>query len=96
MRQNFEGLRKVMATAKPAIANRSPGDSTVVFINSKRTMFKLLQNNHLIVYYKSPSGRIPIDTLVYLPQNFGGSDLEMIDAIRKLLYAKLQQKGVSK
>jgi hypothetical protein len=92
MRQSFEGLREVAKSTKAEIGNTAL-NTTIVFINTKRTMFKVLQNNTLIVFYKSPSGRIPIDVLVYLPQNFGGSDMEMNDAIRKSLYAKLQDKG---
>lgn len=82
MRQNFDGLRKVAAKNKALLG------TTLIFINTKRTMFKLLQNNQFIVYYKSSHGRIPLEVIAHLPKNFGGSDMEMNEAIRKSLATK--------
>lgn len=91
MRQNFDGLRKVMSKDKPSIGN-SALSTTTLFINRKRTSFKMLADQFL-VFYKSNKGRIPLDALKYLPQSFGGSEMEMNDAIRKSLEQKL---GITK
>ncbi len=91
MRQNFDGLRKVIEREKPEIGNAAKS-VTILFINRKRTAFKLLAGDFL-VFYKSSHGRIPLDALKYLPETFGGSVMEMNDAIRKSLREKL---GISK
>lgn len=87
MRQNFDGLNKVMASAKVAIGNSSP-TTVILFINRKRTAFKMLADKYM-VFYKSDHGPIPLDALKYLPQVFGGSPTEMNEAIRKSLEQKL-------
>lgn len=86
MRQNFDGLNKVMAKDKIS----SP--KSVLFINRKMNAFKMLQDQFL-VFYKSAKGRIPLDALRYLPQSFGGSEMEMNEAIRKSLESKLGVKS---
>ncbi len=86
MRQNFDGLHKVAAQAKTPILSHS----VLVFINTKRTMFKMLSGDKYLVYYKAKTGRMPIEALRYLPQGFGGSEMEMTGAIKQ----SLKEKGV--
>ncbi len=87
MRQNFEGLRKVSAKDKLD----KPG-SMVLFINRKKTSFKILNEDKYVIYYKNGNKRIPIDALALLPQNFGGTEFEMNEAIKK----SLESKGINK
>lgn len=95
MRQNFDGLNMVMASEKVAIGNSSP-TKVILFINRKMTSFKMISGDFL-VFYKSKNGRIPLDALKYLPQSFGGSEMEMNSAIRQSLLEKIgNNKGVKK
>jgi hypothetical protein len=85
MAKGFEGLREV---AKEAKAKLGP-DSTVLFMNRRGTSFKIVINDTYIVYYKNGNRKIPLDSLRYLPNTFGGTELELQGAIRKSLMTKL-------
>lgn len=77
----FEGLNAIAKKARSPITD----DTTMLFINTKMTAFKMFQGKSYIVYYKNNGKRIPIEALRFLPQAFGGSDLEMNQAIRRSL-----------
>lgn len=79
LRCSFEGLRKIADEAKTDLGG------TIVFINAKKTSFKLLHQNSYLVYYKNGNRRIPLEALRHLPETFGGTELEMKGAIRKSL-----------
>lgn len=84
LRCSFDGLR--------AIAKKAETDaSTIVFINTARTAFKMLTGEYL-VYYKNGTRRIPLDAIKHLPEHFGGSPVQMDSAIRKSLEEKLSLK----
>lgn len=88
LRCAFEGLRQLAVDEKTPLK-----DHTVVFINKRRTAFKLLHNDAYMVYFKNGNSRIPLEALIHLPQEFGGSAFEMTGAIKKSLEAKL---GISR
>lgn len=81
MRMSFDGLRKLAAENKAGL----DADSTIMFMNRKGTKFKVLRANKYLVYYSNGTQRIPLEALSELPEAFGGSALEMREAIRKSL-----------
>ena len=85
MAMNFEGLREVAKKAKTKINE----DSTIFFLNKKKTAFKVFRGQHYIVYYKHDKGQIPLEALLHLPESFGGSRAEMTQAITSMLCSKL-------
>lgn len=90
MRQGFKGLRQLCREQKLAHTHEN---SRIVFINRAQTAFKLLAGDAYLVYYKTEGSRkIPLTALQYLPQYFGGSQLEMDNAIRKHLMRKMKFK----
>lgn len=85
MGYGFEGLREI---AKEAKSKLGP-DTNVLFLNRKMTSFKMVLNDNYIVYYKNGGRKIPLDAIAHLPENFGGSQMEMSEAIKKSLISKL-------
>lgn len=85
MIMGFEGLRAVASKAKSKLGP----DTTVLFINKAHTSFKMVVNDQYIVYYKNGHRRIPLDAIRYLPSTFGGSELEVQEAIKKSLISKI-------
>lgn len=85
MVMGFDGLREIAKKAKsPATA-----DATLIFINKRMTSFKMLTKDQYLVYYRNGGRRIPLDAIRYLPTFFGGSEMEMNEAIRESLASKL-------
>jgi hypothetical protein len=84
MRQSFPGLARVMAKASAG----TPVDS-VLFINRRMTAFKVMTDGLFITYYNNGNRRIPLDAIKFLPQSFGGTEIEMNQAIEKSLRSKL-------
>lgn len=80
LRCQFDGLRQIASDAETVLKN-----TFVVFINRKRTKFKAIVNDQYLVFYSNGDKRIPLDALIHLPATFGGSDLEMTQAISKTL-----------
>jgi hypothetical protein len=87
MRQNFDGLRSL------ALKEKSDLSSTIIFLNRKSTMFKILQDNKYLTYYRSEHGKIPLEAIQHLPASFGGSEAEMTNAIKKVLMEKIMRRG---
>ncbi len=84
MGRAFDGLRAIAKEQKHKLGP----DSTVLFLNRKRNAFKVVVNDTYIVYYRSAK-RINLNALAYLPQTFGGSELEMRAGIREALEKEL-------
>lgn len=85
LRCSFEGLRKTAKSARTELKG-----NTVMFMNRAMTAFKVVTDDKYIVYFNNRHRRIPIDALKYLPQAFGGTELEMKQAIEKSLRVKLR------
>lgn len=85
LRCSFDGLRALAVKAKTKINE----DSSVLFINTARTKFKMLRANTYLVYYSNGNRRIPLEAIGHLPQAFGGTEAEMDDAIRKSIAEKI-------
>jgi len=81
----FQGLGAIAKTAKTKLDE----DSCVVFLNRKTNAFKLMVGGAYLTYYKNGNRKIPLDALSLLPEKFGGSRMEIDDAIRNYIVKKL-------
>lgn len=87
MRLGFQGLHKVLLQHKVNPLNLDP-EHYYVFMNRARTKFKVV-SGHYLVYFNNGNKLIPLDAIQYLPRNFGGSQLEMSEAVRKVVLKSL-------
>lgn len=85
LRCAFDGLRMIAKNSKTKLE-----DTTVLFMNRKCTAFKMLTNNTYCIYYRNGSRRIPLEALSELPMAFGGSAMEMNEAIKKVVVKRLE------
>lgn len=83
MRMGFQGLHRLLIKNHVNPQNLNP-DHYYVFMNRARTKFKVISGQFL-VYFNNGNRLIPLEAIQYLPKNFGGSELEMSDAIRKVV-----------
>jgi hypothetical protein len=81
----FQGLSEIAKRAKTP----NDQDSTIIFINKKQTAFKMLRSKGYLVYYNNGNRKIPLEAIQYLPRYFGGTEAEMVGAIRLVLTRKL-------
>jgi len=88
MGKNFAGLRKIL---REAGMNPDTVTSPVVFINTQHTKFKLLSQGYL-AYYDNGTRKFPLTALQYLPQAFGGTDLDLKRAMSVAMYKDLTKK----
>lgn len=88
MGYGFEGLREVASEAKHKLGP----DTTVLFMNRAMTSFKVVVDDSYIVYFKNGGKRIPLDAIQHLPTYFGGSQMEVQEAIKKSIMTKLASK----
>lgn len=91
MRCNFEGIKELLKKEK--MKDEETKDMVVILLNRATTSFKLLIDNSYIVYYKNGHRRIPLDALQFLPQRFGGSEMEFNRAVERSLREKLKLKN---
>jgi hypothetical protein len=87
LRQGFQGLHRVLTKVKVNPQNLNP-ENYYVFMNRACTKFKLI-SGHYLVYFNNGNRRIPLEAIQFLPKNFGGSETEMNEAIRKVLTRQL-------
>jgi len=88
MRQGFQGLHRQLRKVSVDPSNLDP-DHYYIFMNRACTKFKLISGPYL-VYFNNGSRRIPLDAIQYLPKNFGGTETQMNEAIRKSLIKRLK------
>lgn len=87
MRMGFQGLHRLLARNSVNPQNLNP-EHYYVFMNRKRTKFKVI-SGHYLVYFNNGNKLIPLEALQFLPRNFGGSEVEMSEAIRKVVLKQL-------
>lgn len=85
MSLGFDGLREI---AKKADTPIGP-NMNVLFMNKAMTAFKVMVNNTYLVYFRNGRRKIPLEAIKHLPQEFGGTEMEVKAAIRKSLIEKL-------
>lgn len=97
MRCNFDGIRAALKKEKMDLATLDK-NMIVICLNNTKTAFKILVDNTYIVYYKNGNRRIPLEALQYLPQKFGGSEMEYNQAVETSIRQKLNlpKTGMSK
>jgi len=87
LRQGFQGLHKVLSKVSVNPQNLNP-ENYYVFMNRACTKFKLISGPYL-VYFNNGNRRIPLEAIQYLPKNFGGTETQMNEAIKKTLVRRL-------
>lgn len=87
LRQGFQGLHLLLLKSKINPNNLDP-NNYYVFMNRQNTKFKLISGKYL-VYYNNGNRRIPLEAIQYLPKNFGGTETQMNEAIKKTLEKRL-------
>lgn len=89
LRQGFQGLHTVLARHEIDPKNLNP-DHYYIFMNRACSKFKMISGSYL-VYYNNGNRRIPLDAIQYLPRNFGGSETQMNEAIKRTLTRQLNK-----
>lgn len=89
MRMGFQGLHDLMQKHSVNTRNLDPS-ALYVFMNKACTKFKLISGQYL-VYFNNGNRRIPLEAIQYLPKNFGGTETQMNEAIRKSLKKRLDR-----
>lgn len=51
--------------------------SFIIFLNRRKTAFKLFAPNNTIVYYKSPQGRVDLNAIKYIPHVFNAKAMSI-------------------
>lgn len=95
MRCNFDGAREALKANKIDLDTIS-SDYVVILMNRANTAFKILIDNAYLVYFKNNGRRIPLEAIQYLPQRFGGSEMEYNRAVRKTLEDRMAHKLTGK
>jgi len=71
LRNGHEGLEDLASQNKVNIRSLKSGEH-VIFLNTRRTGFKLYSSNGVLSYYKS-SGKIDLNAIGYIPEAFTGN-----------------------
>lgn len=90
MRRGFQGLHMELAKHKVNPNNLDP-ENYYIFMNRANTKFKLI-SGHYLVYFNNGNRRIPLEAIQFLPKNFGGTETQMNEAIRKSLEKRLARR----
>jgi hypothetical protein len=56
-----------------------------IFINRRQDKIKCLTDNNVLCYYRSPHGRLTMQSIQFIPEAFNGNTFEMTKAIEKTL-----------
>lgn len=89
MGQNFKGLLSLCHKAQ--IRPEAMGESFIVFLNKKKTKFKLLVGHNYLVYHDNKNNQVPLDAIRYLPSAFSGNEFSFDKAIKESLVKKLNK-----
>lgn len=93
LRSSHRGLTLLAAKHKVRVETLASG-SFVLFINRKRSQFKILTSSHIIAHYKSPHGSIDMGVLNYLPHAFSSEGFDFSKALRVKLAKDLAKRGI--
>jgi hypothetical protein len=88
MGQAFAGLMSICH--KSGFKPEEKADSYVVFINKKRTKFKLLVGNQYLIYHDNKDKQFPLEAIQHLPQAFTGKQFEFATAVDKAIRTKME------
>lgn len=87
MRQNFQGLSKILANDK-IILEELTDKSFILFMNRKMTAFKFLIGKDYLVFRNNQGKKIDPRVAKYFPKAFNGSTLDFTKAVREMVEAK--------
>lgn len=88
MTNSFRGLLKIMSDAKMRV-NEIPDGKFTIFINKRRTAFKLIVGKSYLVYCNNGSRVIPLEAIQNFPEFFDGRRLDLKGAVRKTIMSKV-------
>jgi len=87
LRRNHRGLKLMLETEKIEIKD----EDFIVFINSSRTMFKILKGK-LLVHYANGNKVLEPQVIPEIPNHFMGAEFKYTQALKKVLLAKLKRR----
>jgi hypothetical protein len=89
MQNGHLGLNRLARKHNVAVDTKDRGEF-IIFINKKQTMVKAMHAGGLLLFYKSPSGRITMGAIQNIPQAFNSDEhFWMEKAIQTALERKL-------
>lgn len=91
MGKNFVGLNDICKKAK--VDSR---DSYVVFMNTKKTKFKILVSDKYLVYHDNKDQQIDLNSLRHLPRAFEGDKFNFSKAVEAAITEKFLPSGAKK
>lgn len=91
MGKNFVGLNDIMRKAKV-----DPRNAYVVFMNTKRTKFKLMVSDKYLVYHDNKDQQIDLNSLRHLPRAFEGDKFNFSKAVEGSINEKFNTDGSKK
>lgn len=91
LRSSHKGLSILAVKAKRKNSNELLNGEFHLFLNRSQSMFKMLAANNVLVHYKSPRGRVDIQTIQYLPECFNGGKLDYDKALKAVLEKTLKK-----
>lgn len=91
MGKNFHGLNEILRKAKV-----NPQNSYVVFMNSKKTKFKLLVSDKYLVYHDNKDKAIDLNSLRHLPRAFEGDRFNFSKAVEATIHEMFNSDGSRK
>lgn len=90
---SFKGLRKIASKLKLNLDALDSGEF-VLFMNSKRTAFKLLAPNNVMVYYRHPKEHaIDPRVISLIPKIFDGKELNMDAGLKEVIQKDFEKYG---
>ena len=87
----FNGLGEILKKNKI-----DPRDKLVVFLNSKKTKFKLLINDKYLVYHDNKNSMIDLNSIRHLPRAFEGNEFNFSKAVDAAIREKFTPEGKKK
>lgn len=87
----FNGLGEILKKNKI-----DPRNQLVVFLNAKKTKFKLLINDKYLVYHDNKNSMIDLNSIRHLPRAFEGDAFDFSRAVDAAIREKFHPSGVKK
>lgn len=92
LRGGHDYLARLAMTGGLDITTLKQGD-VVVFLNRKQDKVKVYAHNNIIAYWRSPSGRISLDMIRWIPRCFNGKDFDFNQATKKMIETAMLRKA---
>lgn len=86
MGKNFAGLTEILKKAKV-----NPQNSYIVFLNKRKTKFKLLFSDKYLVYHDNKDQPIDLNSIRHLPKAFEGERFVFSRAVEAAIHEKFNK-----